>query len=281
MKNWEEIIRHKTFRYVDHTNITMFQNKKYTAMTSFAIDDAIATAVSARESPPVFRLWAHPKTIVLGIPDAKLPYIDEGITYLKQAGYEVVVRNSGGLAVALDQAVLNLSFIIPDVQQLSIHDCYEAMVRFVEYMLRDLTSEIEAYEIVGSYCPGDYDLSIAGKKFAGISQRRIKDAAAVQIYLDIDGDSYERASHIRRFYQLSKKNEETKFVYPMVTPEVMGSLAQLLGVPLTINDMIHRVYHTLETFSEEIVITDFSAAEEETFAKRYEQMVKRNAVIGK
>lgn len=279
MKNWEEIIRHTTFRYVDHTNIAAFQNKKYTAMTSFAIDDAIATAVSEKESPPAFRLWLHPETIVLGIPDAKLPYVDEGINYLKQAGYDVVVRNSGGLAVALDQAVLNLSLIIPDVQHISIHDCYEAMVRFVEYMFRDLTSEIEAYEIVGSYCPGDYDLSIGGKKFAGISQRRIKNAAAIQIYLDINGDSYERASHIRRFYQLSKKNEETRFVYPAVTPEVMGSLSQLLGVPLTTEDVIRRVYSTLESFSEEIVITDFSAREKETFEKRYKQMMKRNEVV--
>lgn len=279
MKNWEEIIRHKTFRYVDHTNIAAFQNRKYTAMTSFAIDDAIATAVSEKESPPAFRLWLHPETIVLGIPDAKLPYVAEGIAYLKQAGYEVVVRNSGGLAVALDQAVLNLSLIIPDVQHISIHDCYEAMVRFVEFMFRDLTSEIEAYEIVGSYCPGDYDLSIGGKKFAGISQRRIKNAAAIQIYLDINGDSYERASHIRRFYQLSKKNEETRFVYPAVTPEVMSSLSKLLGIPLTTDDVIHRVYSTLESFSEEIVITDFSAEEKETFEKRYKQMVKRNEIV--
>ncbi|WP_405097597.1 biotin/lipoate A/B protein ligase family protein [Oceanobacillus sp. FSL H7-0719] len=279
MKNWEEIIRHKTFRYIDHTNIAEFQNKNYTAMTSFAIDDAIATAVSKKQSPPAFRLWSHPETIVLGIPDARLPYIDEGISYLKQAGYEVVVRNSGGLAVALDQDVMNLSLIIPDVQHISIHECYEAMVRFVEYMFHDLTSDIEAYEIVGSYCPGDYDLSIGGKKFAGISQRRIKDAAAIQIYLDVSGNSYERASHIRKFYQLSKKNEETKFVYPEVTPEVMGSLSQLLGVPLTARNVIQRVYSTLERFSEEIVITDFSAEEKETFEKRYKQMLKRNERI--
>lgn len=280
MKNWEDIISHKTFRYVDHTTILKFQNKPYTAMTSFAIDDALATSVSEKNSPPSIRLWSHPETIVLGIPDAKLPYIDEGVDYLKESGFQVVVRNSGGLAVALDESVINLSLIIPDVQHISIHACYEAMVRFIEYMFRDLTTEIEAYEIVGSYCPGDYDLSIGGKKFAGISQRRIKDAAAIQIYLDVDGDSQERAAHIRKFYEIGKKQAETKFFYPEVTPEVMGSLSQLLGAPLSVEDVKHRVYNTLRDFSEEIVVADFSEDEKATFEKRYGQMVKRNEVVG-
>lgn len=279
MKNWDEIIRHRTFRYVDHTNIEEFLNKPFTALASFAVDDAISTAVSDKLSPPAFRLWRHPKTIVLGIPDGKLPYIDEGVSYLKELGYHVIIRNSGGLAVALDDNVLNLSLVLPDVKHISIHDCYEAMVRFIEYMFRDLTTDIKAYEIVGSYCPGDYDLSINGKKFAGISQRRIKDAAAIQIYLDVTGNSQERASHIREFYHLSKKDEETRFVYPEVVPEVMGSLSDLLDYPLTVDDVKQRMYKTLDNLSEEIVVTDFSTLEEETFEKRYEQMIKRNELI--
>lgn len=279
MKNWEEIISHQTFRYMDHTNLTTFQNKPYTALASFAIDDAIATDVSDRKSPPVFRLWRHPETIVLGIPDSRLPFLDEGVTYLKEAGFHVVIRNSGGLAVALDENVLNLSLILPDMQNISIHDSYEAMVSFVKYMFRDLTSEIEAYEIVGSYCPGDYDLSIGGKKFAGISQRRIKDATAIQIYLDVNGNTQARAAHIQKFYELSKKKEETRFTYPDVTPEVMGSLSELLGVELTVEDVMGRVYETLEHYSEEIIQTNFSLSEQETYERRYAQMVNRNERI--
>src|SRR5699024_3989383 len=100
----------------------------------------------------------------------------------------------------LDEGVLNLSLILPEVKHLSIHDCYEAMVSFVQYMLKDLTDDIKAFEIVDSYCPGDYDLSINNQKFAGISQRRIKDGAAIQIYLDVEGNSKQRAQLIRRFY---------------------------------------------------------------------------------
>ncbi|WP_067728448.1 lipoate--protein ligase family protein [Oceanobacillus damuensis] len=279
MKNWKDIISHSTFRYIDHSNETYFNERPYTALASFAVDDALAMSVSNGDSPPAIRLWVHPPTIVLGIPDARLPYLEEGVRFLKAEKYHVVVRNSGGLAVALDDGVLNISLVIPGVKHLSIQDCYEAMVFFVQYMLRDLTDAIKAYEIVGSYCPGDYDLSIGGRKFAGISQRRVKEGAAVQIYLDVEGNSKERATLIRHFYNVSKKNEATKFDYPAVDPEVMASLSELLGVKLTVDEMKKRVHAALDDFSEEIVEIDFSAEELAVFDKRYAQMVKRNEIV--
>lgn len=279
MKNWKDIISHTTFRYLNHTDMLLFQHKPYTAVTSFAIDDALALSVSDGHSPPAVRLWVHPDTIVLGIPDARLPYIEEGVRFLANEGYHVVVRNSGGLAVALDHDVLNISLILPGVKNISIHDCYEAMVSFVQYMLRDLTAKIEAYEIVGSYCPGDYDLSINGKKFAGISQRRIKDGAAIQIYLDVAGNSRERATLIRQFYARSKKDAETNFYFPTVEPDVMSSLSELLGVELSVDEVKARVYDTLEDFSTQIIVTDFSDVELAAFNKRRKQMEKRNEDI--
>ena len=69
----------------------------------------------------------------------------------------------------------------------------------IKLMFADFEVEIEAREIVGSYCPGSYDLSIDGKKFAGISQRRIRNGVAVQIYLCVNGSGEERAQLLRIF----------------------------------------------------------------------------------
>ncbi|MDY0394271.1 hypothetical protein RWE15_06990 [Virgibacillus halophilus] len=80
--------------------------------------------------------------------------MEKGVRQLQYLGYHVVVRNSGGLAVVLDDGVLNISLVLPDVRHISIHDCYEAMVSLIKSMLSDVTNDIEAYEIVGSYCPG-------------------------------------------------------------------------------------------------------------------------------
>jgi octanoyl-[GcvH]:protein N-octanoyltransferase/lipoyl amidotransferase len=279
MNKWQEIITHSTFRFIDHSTETTFENEPYTAITSFAIDDALALSVSDELSPPTIRLWVHDKTIVLGIPDARLPHIDSGVKLLSEHGYHVMVRNSGGLAVALDDGVLNMSLVLPGVKHISIHDCYEAMFSFIKYMLRDLTDDIKAYEIVGSYCPGDYDLSIGGIKFAGISQRRIRDGAAVQIYIDVEGDSKGRATLIRDFYDESLRGEKTKFVYPTVVPETLGSLSELLGTPITVDAMKSRVHSALSELTNEITSPGFSERELDVFQKRLHQMEKRNEKI--
>src|SRR5699024_12485114 len=135
---------------------------------------AIPTAARHNTALPPARMWVHPPTLVLGIPDSRLPYLEEGIAYMKAHKHQVIIRNSVGLAVLLDQGVLNVSFILPNDKKLSIHEGYDLMYHFIQQLFSSYTDAILAYEIVGSYCPGDYDLSIRGVKFAGISQRRVR-----------------------------------------------------------------------------------------------------------
>src|SRR5690625_2863498 len=278
MKNWKDIIQYTQFRYLDHTEQKTFQHRPYTALTSFAIDDALLDRADDRSTASM-RLWVHPKTIVLGIVDTRVPYIHEGVNMLADQGYHVIVRNSGGLAVALDEGVLNVSLILPDVKKFSIYDCYEAMVQFVQYMLSDLTNDIEAYEIVGSYCPGDYDLSIHGKKFAGISQRRVRDGVAVQVYLDITGDCLSRAKHIKNFYEISRKKVQTSFTYPNINPHVLGSLNKLLTQHISFENIKQRAIATMQLQTKLVDENSLTAEEITIFMKRYEQMVKRNSAI--
>src|SRR5699024_11933186 len=109
--------------------------------------------------------------------------------FLKNHQQNVVIRNSGGLAVALDSGVLNLSLIIPNSNQVSINTGYDIMTSLVKNLLTDYTNKVQAYEIVGSYCPCDYDLSINGVKFAGILQRRVKNRISIQIYITLNRHS--------------------------------------------------------------------------------------------
>lgn len=279
MFNWKEIFHQHTFRYINQTQEKTFQNEPFTAYTSFAIDDALAESVNAGKSPPTMRLWVHPDTVVLGIIDGRLPYLADGVRYLKNQGYHTLIRNSGGLAVALNDGVLNMSLVIPDVEHISIYRAYEAMVHFVQYMLHDLTNDIKAYEIVGSYCPGDYDLSIDGKKFAGISQRRIKNSAAVQIYMDVEGDSQQRAALIKQFYEHGKRDVDTRFTYPDIVPETMASLSELLKMDITVDDMKQRAVTALESLATTVRTIPFSNDEHEIFTKRRKQMEQRNDII--
>ncbi|MFS0561628.1 lipoate--protein ligase family protein [Terribacillus sp. 179-K 1B1 HS] len=260
------------FRIIDHSG----EDGPEQAMASFAIDDALAISVGETLVPPTARLWIHDRTIMLGIPDSRLPYIDEGVAYLRDQGYKAVVRNSGGLAVLLDKGVVNLSFIFPDAKHIGIHDGYQAMVSFIQYIFRDLTDKIEAFEVEGSYCPGTYDLSIDGRKFAGISQRRVKDGSAVQIYLCVDGSGAARAEIVRGFYERAKKDAETRFTFPEVVPETMASLEELLDVPLTSEQVCKRIVDGLASITHIIPAGEMTVREVELQQERMKLMRTRN-----
>lgn len=279
MHNNLDFFQQQTIRFIDQSKEqTIFQTPNK-AMTSFAVDDAIATAVSNGDANPTVRIWVHEKTIVLGIPDSRLLHLERGLKHIKANDYHAVIRNSGGLAVALDSGVVNISFIMPNHGSLSIHDGYDLMYYFIQQLFAPYTTNIKAYEIVGSYCPGDYDLSINGIKFAGISQRRVRAGVAVQIYLDVEGNSKERAKMVQEFYSLSKGNEQTNYTYPNVNPEVMGTISELTGTPFTVNQVIQMIQDTMHQLGADIQTSGLLASEESVFHKRLEQMKKRNEKI--
>lgn len=279
MKNLEQLITEQKIRFIDHSKEPSIFSHSNNALASFAIDDAIATTVGNDLSPVTIRIWVHPNTVVLGIPDSRLPYLEKGLHMLQEQNYHAVIRNSGGLAVLLNEGVLNMSFIIPSNQEVSIHDGYDMMYQFIQELFTDYTNEVKAYEIKGSYCPGDYDLSMNGMKFAGISQRRVRNGIAIQIYLDIEGSSYERASIVRDFYTISKQEETTKYEYPEVNPNVMGSINQLLGTNFTVDEVILKIKQAFIKKGITISSNSLLHEEKELFLKRLEQMEKRNQKI--
>ena len=227
--------------------------KSSSPLESFAMDDTLCQLVGQLESPPTVRTWVHDASVVLGIQDHRLPYVQQGMKLLQTKGYHPIVRNSGGLAVVLDAGVLNISIVLSEqTEALSINAGYEVMVDFVKALFPEVAEKIKAYEIVGSYCPGSYDLSIDGKKFAGISQRRLRQGVAVQIYLCIEGSGAKRAELIRDFYEESLQNEETKFAYPKIVPEVMASLSELIDPMLTVEAVMIRLQQVLHGFADEI-----------------------------
>ena len=252
----------------------------FQALQSFGTDDTLCASVGAGEAPATARTWVHHNTVVLGIQDTRLPFLQEGIHYLTEQGYQPIVRNSGGLAVVLDEGVLNISLVFPEVEKgIDINRGYDVMWQLIQQMFADFPQMIEAREIVGSYCPGSYDLSIGGKKFAGISQRRLRRGVAVQIYLCVNGSGSRRAELVRGFYQLAKKEEQTKFVYPEVVPAVMASLAELLGVELTIADVMLRLLKQLKANSDHLYAGQLNEFELGLFPGYYQRVVDRNEKI--
>ncbi|WP_445429843.1 lipoate--protein ligase family protein [Bacillus atrophaeus] len=273
-----DLLMQPKWRIIDQSSLGPY----FDAKQSFAMDDTLCASVGKGLSTATARSWVHHQTIVLGIQDTRLPYLEDGVRLLENEGYRVIVRNSGGLAVVLDEGVLNISLIFEDQKKgIDIDRGYEAMVELMKRMLKSYEAKIEAYEIEGSYCPGSYDLSIGGKKFAGISQRRLRGGVAVQIYLCADKSGSERADLIRRFYQaaLKDKSNDVKGVYPDIRPETMASLSELLQTDITVQDLMLSLLTELKQLGIHLYSAGLTIDEELEFEKNLVRMVERNEKV--
>ncbi len=269
----KDFLTQKTWRYIDQSVSGIGRSP----LESFAADDTLCHLIGAGLSPATVRTWVHSASVVMGIQDHRLPYVQAGMDLLEERGYHPIVRNSGGLAVVLDEGVLNISIVISEKEgHIDINTGYDMMVDLIKALFPEIAARIEAYEIVGSYCPGSYDLSVDGKKFAGIAQRRIRGGIAVQIYLSVEGSGGERAELIRDFYERALQQEPTKFEYPKVRPEVMASLSEIIGQALTVQEVNARLQQFLYTHSDELRMGPFVEDEMEQYMYYLKRVFERN-----
>ncbi|MER2000426.1 MAG: biotin/lipoate A/B protein ligase family protein [Lysinibacillus sp.] len=273
MKN---LFQQPNWRFIDQS--TSFLD--ISPLQSFAMDDTLCHANGHNLSNPTVRTWIHNESVVLGIQDHRLPNIDAATQFLVTQGFAPIVRNSGGLAVVLDPGVLNISLVFKDTDRISIDVAFEFMVDLIKRLLPELADRIEVYEIVGSYCPGTYDLSIGGQKFAGISQRRMQNGIAVQIYLCVEGSGSERAELIRQFYNIGLQGGEPKYTYPTVHPEVMASLQQLSGdQSLTATTLNERLKEVIASFAETVTHHELTGEELALYKRYTDRIITRNASL--
>ncbi|PID05316.1 MULTISPECIES: lipoate--protein ligase family protein [unclassified Sporosarcina] len=273
MSQDKHLLNQPAWRFIDES----ISARNRSALESFAMDDALCQLVGQQRSAPVVRTWVHDKTIVLGIQDHRMPFIQQAMEGIEQHGYQSIVRNSGGLAVVLDEGILNISLIFSEQKSsIDIPVGYEAMLSLVQLLFPELGERIEAYEIVGSYCPGSYDLSVDGKKFAGISQRRLRQGVAVQVYLCIEGSGSKRAEIIREVYEKGLQGQPTKFSYPVIQPDTMASLSEILDTHLTVNEVVIRLQILLRSLTEDVQHGGLTDEEMELYGFYLQRVFERN-----
>jgi octanoyl-[GcvH]:protein N-octanoyltransferase len=192
----------------------------------FAFEECIMREV-AESGVPAVHLWRHGRAVVLGLRDRKLPQAVEAIRWLEGEGFRVGVRHSGGAAVPLDSGVLNVTLMMPKPPgQLDFHDDFVQMSDWIADVLRPGGLRVEVGEIRGSYCPGNFDLSIDGKKFCGIAQRRQVRAIAVQAFVNVEGSGEARGERIREYYRRALAGAANGGYAPDVRPDRVTSLAE-------------------------------------------------------
>jgi len=212
------------------------------AYLPFALTD-VFTEHASMTAQEMIHFWQCDQTFILGMKDTRVTHLQQGLTQVLQHNYQPVVRNSGGLGVIADKGVLNVSLIFPREETTTTDSAYEQMMAVTQQAFPELT--IDAYEIVDSYCPGTFDLSVNGKKIAGIAQRRVKNGVAVMMYLSVNGNQHQRGEVVRHFYQQSLEEKFGTDGYPAVDPACMTTIENVLGQPISIQQTKERFIQTL------------------------------------
>lgn len=86
-------------------------------------------------------------------------------------GWPVLLRPTGGGAVPQGAGVLNLAVALTVPRGFGIAGGYRLITGIVRRALGDVGSIMTAGPTPGSFCDGDWNLSIAGKKVVGTAQR--------------------------------------------------------------------------------------------------------------
>lgn len=206
-------------------------------LESFALEELLCRKVG-EGSPPIIHFWRHRRALVVGLRDRQLRRSAMAMESFRSQGYSVGVRNSGGAAVPLDENVINVTLILPKLAgDLKYKADFERMFLLLRDALAPYTA-IQSGEVVGSYCPGEWDLSIQGRKFCGIAQRRQLHALAVQAFVILRGSGEEKAKQAQAFYRSAA--DEGADGYLQVESDSMCSLQQL-GCDISLDEFSRSV----------------------------------------
>jgi len=163
-----------------------------------AADEAILEHVGSGESIPTFRLYAwEPACLSLGHAQ---PFADVDLSRLKQHGWEVVRRITGGRAI-LHTDELTYSIIAPSNEpsvQGSVLESYNRIAQALLGAVQSLEIPVEAKEGKGNNAeplnpvcfevPSTYEITVDGKKLIGSAQARKKNGVLQHGSLPLHGD---------------------------------------------------------------------------------------------
>ncbi|MFS0553145.1 lipoate--protein ligase family protein [Brevibacillus sp. 179-C9.3 HS] len=201
-------------------------------------DEALAASMKSESATPVIHLWVYDQALYLGRRDAKLPYLQQALRTFGQDGFGCVLRSSGGACVPLDAGVLNMACLLPDTS-ISIDSFFSFVAQLLDVGLRDY-GKLEFGEVTGSYCAGEYDFSIHGKKIGGMAQRRTRHGSILQLCINVDDRP--RGDWMERFYSLAGLDEmQSHKPIPSIDASTVGSIASLTGKLATIDDVKARL----------------------------------------
>ena len=139
----------------------------------FEKESQLLKHVQSGELSQVLMLW-QAKTPALVLPSGKKwPHSDELENALQTIGWRLLARKTGGAPVPQLPGIINLSYIYqwPSKGPYDIKLSYQNLCSVLTQFFISLGVKTDIHATPHSYCDGDYNLNIEGKKVAGTAQR--------------------------------------------------------------------------------------------------------------
>ena len=169
----------------------------------FGLQQAVLEEAASGERGPAALLWTASRYVGATRQETRLPGFAAATRAASVLGFPVLVRNSGGGAVAANRGSLSFSLTFP-VEDLrhGLYERYREGLDLITAALRRLGVEAERGEVQGEFCPGAYSVRSGGPrgvKHAGLAQRVTRRAARVEALILVSGTA-EIRDVLERFY---------------------------------------------------------------------------------
>jgi len=203
----------------------------------------------AHDGKPRAHLWQGPQCLIVTRKDMRLPRYETACEQLASEGWPVFVRDSGGTAVPHGAGILNLSLMLPRTTT-DLGYYYRLLGAPLLSLLGEYGLEGNYDFVPGSFCDGQYNLVIGGRKVTGTAQRWLapgKDhggAVLAQAMLLVAGNVDEGTRMASRFYELA--GGELRFASGTST-----TLAQQIGWQGSDERLVDKVRTRLESLLSE------------------------------
>ena len=171
----------------------------------FGLQQAVLEEVAAQQRGPAALMWTSSRYIGATRQETRLPGFEAATEAASDLGFPVLVRNSGGGAVAANRGSLSFSLTFP-VEDLrhGLYERYAGGLDLIASALRRIGVEAERGEVEGEFCPGAYSVRSGGPwgiKHAGLAQRVTRRSARLEALVLVSETDGVRAV-LERVYSL-------------------------------------------------------------------------------
>lgn len=171
----------------------------------FGLQQAVLEEVAAGERGPAALIWTSSRYVGATRQETRLSSFAAATEAASELGFPVLVRNSGGGAVAANRGSLSFSLTFP-VEDLrhGLYERYSEGLDLIASALGRVGVEAERGEVEGEFCPGAYSVRSGGPKgvkHAGLAQRVTRRAARLEALLLVS-ETDEIGTVLERFYGL-------------------------------------------------------------------------------